>query len=206
MGNVSYRRAPSANVDERVEVVGTAINVYGTLAPNGAYAAPTDVYGATAQYSAADEWVGCIGIFQSYAGFASVPTTLLGAGAWAFVNIGSGTFSQYTWSGSSWITATTAGTLNVRNTSTNTILPSDVCIRYTGSVDITFNLPAATGSDRLLRFIHAGSVSAKMMISTAANGGTVNGDTLIIVSKGSTSDSVPVEVVDADVATWSISG
>ena len=203
MGIVRYRRAPSSSTEERVEAVGLAADVFALIPPDGVYAAPTDVYGCTAQYSTTYEWVGCLGIFLSLAAFNVLPTAALGTGAWALVNVDNNVMVMYTWSGSSWASPST---LAVRNTTTNTILPADVCIRYTGNTNITFSLPVATGSDRVIKFLHAGAASAQMNISTVANGGQINGDTLVVVTKGSDGTVVPVEILDAAVATWSISG
>ena len=101
----------------------------------------------------------------------------------------------------SWVTLSRS---NVRSTTGNTILDDDFCIRYTGSVDVVFQLPAATGSGRPLRFIHAGSALASLYVSSTANNGSISGDTLVQLTKPNDGDTVAVDISDVDVGIWNL--
>ena len=99
----------------------------------------------------------------------------------------------------------TAGNASVRTTTTNTISPTDYFIRYTGTTDIQFNLPTATGSARFLKFSHMGSVNTNLIVDASTNSGTLNGDTGARLEKYDVSDILVIEVYDAAPNVWEIS-
>lgn len=79
-----YRTATSG-IDERVEVTGTALELFGAgTITAGAYACPTDVFGCTAQFKTT-YWTGFLGTFDTLAALQAIPLTFIGTSVTARV-------------------------------------------------------------------------------------------------------------------------
>lgn len=97
-----------------------------------------------------------------------------------------------------------AVTHTINNTNTATINSTDYLIRYTGTANITYNLPTATGSNRFLRFVHAGSVNTSIIVDASTNTSTLNNDTGITITKYDIGDILAIEVCDAATGKWEL--
>ena len=101
---------------------------------------------------------------------------------------------------------TGAVVLNTRNTTTNSILATDYVLNFTGNADVTFSLPSATGSRRVLRFVHSGAIGTNLFVLASTNGAVLNSDVGAVITRTTAADVLWIEVTDTAANTWTITG
>lgn len=172
-------------------------NVIGAVNYQGQWNAATNIPAIPAAASTNEGW---------YYVVSTAGSTMIGTHAtW---NVGDWLVSN----GTSWdfvtnsFTGSTSGTLilNSRLDNTGIITGTDYFIAYNGTNGITYNLPAATGSGRCLKFSHVGSVNTNVIIDASLNGGTLHNDTGMTLIKTDPTDLLVIEVCDIGIGTWEV--
>jgi len=97
-----------------------------------------------------------------------------------------------------------AKTYNIRNSTDGSLTATDFIVRYTGSTTVTFYLPLATGSNRVLGFIHAGTIGAALIMDAGTNGSTINTDTQAQLLLNTSNPVASIQIADVAPGVWNI--